>query len=63
MKQPVIDIAECTDCEGCVSLCPTVFLKNNAGYIEVAELLEYPFDEVSEAIKNCPGHCIQWIEK
>jgi len=35
---------------------------NDAGYIEVAELQEYPAEEVEEAIKNCPANCISWEE-
>ncbi|MBN1833439.1 MAG: ferredoxin [Deltaproteobacteria bacterium] len=27
-KIPHIDISECTDCESCLELCPSVFKKN-----------------------------------
>ena len=62
MKIPVIDLGECTDCEACLDFCPTVFRRNDAGYIEVVELSDYPKEEVDEAIKNCPADCITWEE-
>ena len=62
MKIPVIDLGECVDCEVCLELCPTVFRQNDVGYIEVIDLKEYPAEEVEECIKNCPAHCITWIE-
>ncbi|MGD9022410.1 MAG: ferredoxin [Deltaproteobacteria bacterium] len=60
MKIPVIDLCECDDCETCVELCPSVFRKNDVGYIEVVELAEYPEEEVEECIKNCRSRCIGW---
>ncbi len=60
MKVPVIDLGECVDCEACLDLCPSVFRRNNTGYIEVVDLEEYPEEEVEEAIKNCPADCIAW---
>ena len=61
MKTPVVDIGECTLCMGCVELCPEVFhLNETTGYIEVADLEEYPREAVNEAIKYCPQHCIAW---
>jgi ferredoxin len=62
MKVPVIDFGECTECDACLDLCPTVFRRNDAGYIEVVELSDYPEEEVAEAIKNCPCDCITWEE-
>jgi len=62
MKIPSIDLSECTDCEVCIELCPTIFRRNDAGYIEVVELSEYPEEEVEEAIMNCPVDCITWEE-
>jgi len=63
MKIPVIDRAECTDCEGCMAMAPTVFIKNDSGIIEVLPLDAYPEDEVDEAIKNCPCKCIRWEDE
>ncbi len=63
MKIPVVDHAECTDCEGCLSLAPEVFTKNEAGIVTVAELSHYPEEDVNEAIKNCPCQCIRWEEE
>jgi len=60
MKIPVIDLSECSDCEACLDLCPAVFRRSDAGYIEVVELSNYPKEEVDEAIKNCPADCITW---
>jgi len=62
MKIPLIDLGECIDCEACIELCPTVFRKNEAGYIETIELGEYPKQELEEIIMNCPGQCITWEE-
>ncbi len=60
MKVPVIGLGECVDCEACLDLCPSVFRRNDTGYIEVVDLEEYPEEEVEEAIKNCPADCIAW---
>jgi ferredoxin len=60
MKIPVIDLSQCDDCEACIEICPSVFRCNDAGYIEVVDVAEYPEDEVDEAIKNCPADCIAW---
>jgi ferredoxin len=60
MKVPVIDLGDCVDCEACLDLSPSVFRRNDAGYIEVVDLEEYPEEEVEEAIKNCPADCIAW---
>jgi ferredoxin len=62
MKIPVIDLAECIDCDACIEVCPSVFSRNDAGYMEVLELPEYPKEEVDEAIKSCPADCIAWEE-
>jgi ferredoxin len=62
VKVPVIDLSECVDCEACLELYPTVFRRNDAGYIEVINLPEYPVEEVEECIKNCPADCITWLE-
>ncbi|CAN2042344.1 ferredoxin [Candidatus Magnetomoraceae bacterium gMMP-15] len=60
MKIPVIELSECIFCEICTEVCPSVFKMNDAGYIEVADLSEYPEAEVDEVIKNCPANCISW---
>ncbi len=62
MKVPVIDLGECVDCDACTEVCPDVFTRNDAGYIEVIELPEYLEEELEEAIKNCPADCITWEE-
>ena len=41
-------------------MAPSVFILNDAGYIEVADLDVYPEDEVNDAIKYCPVDCISW---
>lgn len=63
MKVPVVDIGSCTLCMGCVEVCPEVFQKNDAGYIEVAEIEVYPQEGVDEAIKYCPEDCISWEDR
>jgi ferredoxin len=62
VKIPVVELSDCILCEVCVEVCPSVFRLNDAGYIEVADLLSYPESEVEEAIKNCPVDCIYWDE-
>ncbi|BBO91179.1 ferredoxin [Desulfosarcina ovata] len=63
MKIPVVDIGRCTLCMGCVAVCLEVFRQNDAGYIEVVEMIEYPEAAVDEAIKYCPEDCICWEEQ
>ena len=62
MKIPDIDIGACTLCLGCVEICPAVLRYNDAGYIEVIELDQYPQKDVDDAIMFCPEDCISWIE-
>lgn len=60
-KHPAIDLGACTDCGGCVAVCPEVFRNNpECGFMEVIELPAYPVAEVDEAIKFCPEDCIAW---
>jgi ferredoxin len=61
-RRPVVDPGACSLCEGCIAVCPSVFRLNDAGFIEVVELDDYPLDDVNEAIKNCPEDCIEWEE-
>jgi len=61
-RKPVLDLSECTDCDGCIELCPEVFKRNPAGYIEVAEPGDYPEACVEEAMRMCPADCIVWEE-
>ncbi len=62
-QRPVVDMAACTMCEGCLELAPQVFKLNEAGgYIEVAELDDYP-PEVAEAVADCPADAISWEER
>ncbi|SMC95927.1 ferredoxin [Desulfocicer vacuolatum DSM 3385] len=63
MKKPVIDLGECSLCDICVALCPEVFIKNSAGYIEVAECLAGASEsDIIDAINSCRGDCISWDE-
>jgi len=58
---PDIDISECSDCESCVELCPSVFrINEETGIIEAVELSQYPEEEIREAISYCPKDCITW---
>jgi len=63
VKKPVVELSECTLCEVCVTVCPGVFRLNAAGYIQVADLADYPQTAVDEAIKNCPEKCIYWEDQ
>jgi len=60
-KVPSIDLSGCTDCDGCIEICPEVFRRNETmAYVEVIELGEYPEEKVREAINICPADCIGW---
>jgi len=60
-KNPVIDLADCTDCESCLSLQPDVFKRNpDTGCIEVADLPHYSENEIEQVMSMCPGDCIAW---
>lgn len=60
MKTPVVELSDCILCEVCVSVCPSVFRLNSAGYIEVTPGDKADEACVNEAIKNCPADCIYW---
>ena len=60
MKNPEIDLSKCILCEVCRESCPDVFRLNDAGYIEVLDLKQYPEEEIDDAIRNCPASCISW---
>ncbi|MBF0111621.1 MAG: ferredoxin [Desulfamplus sp.] len=65
MKRPVIDISECVLCDICIDICPDIFIKNQAGYIEIKddlsdEIYKSLEDDINEAIKNCRGDCLSW---
>ncbi len=61
-RAPVLDLSECVDCDACLELCPDVFKRNEAGYIEVASLSSYPEACIEEAINCCRSGCIRWEE-
>ena len=62
MRRPVVELSDCIHCEVCVEACPAVFRQNEAGYIEVLDLSDYPASEVDEAIRDCPADCIRWVD-
>ncbi|MBI9091015.1 MAG: ferredoxin [Desulfobacterium sp.] len=55
-------MSECVLCDICIELCPYVFKKNDAGYIEVVETDDYPEEDIADIIKSCRGDCIGWDE-
>ena len=56
---PAVDSWLCSKCEGCVSVCPSVFYVDPvSGDIGVEELDHYPAEEVFEAMRDCPKDCI-----
>jgi ferredoxin len=62
-RTPLIDLSGCTDCESCLSLCPSVFQRNQeTDFIEVRELPDYPIEEIESVMTMCPARCIQWEE-
>lgn len=62
-KKLEIDLSECVLCDICVDLCPQVFKKNDADYIELIECDTYPEEDLKDVIKSCRGHCINWVEE
>ena len=58
MKIPVVDLSLCIQCGICQDLCPQVFRLEDAGYVEIVELVDYPELEVNDCIKCCPTDCI-----
>jgi ferredoxin len=60
MRTPTVELSECIKCGVCVELCPEVFRMNDAGYVNVSDLPDYPENEVNDAIKYCPVDCIYW---
>nr|NJM03522.1 ferredoxin [Desulfobacula sp.] len=58
--KPVIDLECCILCEICVELAPHTFKINDAGYVEVLDRDDYADQDIREAVKNCPRHCISW---
>jgi len=62
MRRPVVDMSSCTLCMSCVAVCPEVFSRNEADFIVVTEMDDYPPACVDEAIKYCPEDVIGWEE-
>jgi ferredoxin len=63
LKRPIVELSDCIRCEVCVAACPAAFRMNDAGFVEVIDLSDYPEDEVNEAIRDCPADCIRWEEE
>jgi ferredoxin len=58
---PAIDMSECTKCGSCLEVCPAVFQRNREiDYIELIDHLEYPEEDVQQAMAICPADCITW---
>ena len=60
MKIPVVELSDCILCGICEELSPAVFHIGNPGYVQVADLENYPEEELNDAIKHCPAKCIAW---
>jgi len=60
MKIPVVELSDCNLCGICEEVCPTVFHVSDLGYVQISELVEYPEEEVDDAIRDCPADCIFW---
>ena len=56
MRRPVVELSECVLCEICTDLCPLVFRLNQAGYVEVVELDEYPDEDVENFTRSSWNH-------
>jgi len=57
--KPVVEIDKCVLCEICTEWCPDVFTLNEAGFIEITELENYPHGCIGEAAMYCPENCIK----
>jgi ferredoxin len=58
-----LDLSECTDCESCLSLCPSVFRRNEqTGLIEIDDAVQFSEEELQQVMSMCPADCIQWEE-
>ena len=63
-KRPVLDLSECSLCEGCIAVCPDVFqINETTGLLEIIDMDDFPEACVDEAIKYCPEDCITWEEE
>ena len=62
MKYPIVELSDCISCGVCLEISPDVFRMNDAGFVEVMELVQYPETDVNDAIKYCPVDCIFWEE-
>lgn len=60
VRHPVVELSDCILCGICEEVCPSVFQVGDLGYVQVAELAEYPEEEVNAAVRNCPKDCIFW---
>jgi ferredoxin len=60
MNYPVVELSDCILCGICEEVAPSVFHVSDLGYVQVADLPEYPEEEVNMAIRNCPKDCIVW---
>lgn len=63
MKIPVVELSDCILCGICEGFSPSVFHIGDLGYVQVAELEQYPEKEVDDVIMFCPVDCIYWEEK
>ena len=62
MKNPEVDLSDCSMCGVCVDLCPGIFQINESGFVEVIHSDVYSEEDIDEAIKNCRCDCIAWKE-
>ncbi len=62
MNYPVVELSDCILCGICEEVAPTVFHVSDLGYLQVAELRQYPEEDVNAAIRNCPKDCISWAD-
>jgi ferredoxin len=60
MAEPILDMAECIQCEICVDLAPHAFGISDAGFVQVLPLDNYSDEAIHDAVKYCPKDCISW---
>lgn len=61
-KVPYVNQDECTSCNLCVDMVPSVFQMNEENKAEVYDPNGAGESEIQEAMDSCPVLCIHWKE-
>lgn len=61
-KVPYVDKDECTSCNVCVDMVPSVFQMDEENKAEVHDPNGASEAEIQDAMDSCPVSCIHWKE-